>query len=95
MTTRRDALIAKGFTERFITDAKPSNPSSRFIRSADAASLGCAHFWPAQLPNKSIIWYEAYINYRHGFRDLTRILYSNDGLIFVTYDHYVTFIEIV
>ncbi len=41
------------------------------------------------------IWYEADINYRHGFRGLPRIVYSNDGLIFVTYDHYATFIEIV
>ena len=41
------------------------------------------------------IWYEADINYRQGFRGLTRIVYSNDGLIFVTYDHYRTFIEIV
>ena len=29
------------------------------------------------------IWYEADIHY------------SNDGLIFVTYDHYATFVEIV
>ena len=41
------------------------------------------------------IWYEADINYHSGFRGLARIVYSNDGLIFVTYDHYRTFIEIV
>ncbi len=41
------------------------------------------------------IWYEADINYKWGFRGNDRILYSNDGLIFVTYDHYKTFIEIV
>ena len=44
-------------------------------------------------PNR--IWYEADINYEFGFRGRERILFSNDGLIFVTYDHYYTFIEIV
>ncbi len=41
------------------------------------------------------IWYEADINYKSGYRDLKRILWSNDGLIFVTYDHYKTFYEII
>ena len=40
------------------------------------------------------IWYEADINYEFGYRGTERILFSNDGLIFVTYDHYHTFIEI-
>ena len=40
-------------------------------------------------------WYEADISYTSGFRsDCDRILYSNDGLVFVTCDHYRTFIEI-
>ena len=43
-------------------------------------------------PNR--IWYEADINYISGERNRQRILYSNDGLIFVTYDHYQTFHEI-
>ncbi len=41
------------------------------------------------------IWYEADINYENGFRGSERILFSNDGLIFVTYDHYKTFVEII
>lgn len=40
------------------------------------------------------IWYEADINYITGKRNSQRILWSNDGLIFVTYDHYETFYEI-
>lgn len=43
-------------------------------------------------PNR--IWYEADINYTEGERNRQRVLYSNDGLIFVTYDHYHTFYEI-
>ncbi len=41
------------------------------------------------------IWFEADINYIAGRRGTERILYSNDGLIFVTWDHYHTFTEIV
>ncbi len=41
------------------------------------------------------IWYEADINYYEGRRNRHRILWSNDGLIFVTYDHYLTFYEII
>lgn len=41
------------------------------------------------------VWYEADINYKSGWRNRERVLYSNDGLIFVTYDHYQTFVEIV
>lgn len=41
------------------------------------------------------VWYEADINYDSGYRNECRILYSNDGLVFVTYDHYDTFYEII
>ena len=41
------------------------------------------------------VWYEADINYTKGYRNQERILYSNDGLVFVTYDHYETFYEII
>ncbi len=40
------------------------------------------------------VWYEADINYVSGYRNSQRILYSNDRLFFVTYDHYQTFYEI-
>ena len=41
------------------------------------------------------IWYEADFDYIGGFRNDCRLIFSNDGLLFVTYDHYETFIEIV
>ena len=49
-----------------------------------------------KLPTKpGRVWYEADINYTPGRRNDHRIVWSNDGLIFVTYDHYHTFYEIV
>ena len=44
-------------------------------------------------PNRQ--WYEADINYTSGRRNKQRVLWSNDGLVFVTYDHYETFYEII
>ncbi|WP_405152748.1 ribonuclease [Paenibacillus sp. FSL K6-0108] len=40
---------------------------------------------------KGRTWYEADINYSGGTRGSDRILYSNDGLIYKTTDHYRTF----
>ena len=40
------------------------------------------------------VWYEADFDYMGGFRNNNRIIYSNDGLVFVTYDHYLTFSEV-
>ena len=48
------------------------------------------------LPQKpGRVWYEADINYYSGRRNGHRLLWSNDGLLFVTYDHYETFLEII
>jgi hypothetical protein len=40
------------------------------------------------------VWYEADINYDSGYRNDHRLIYSNDGLLFATYDHYMTFVQI-
>ncbi|MDP3387922.1 MAG: ribonuclease domain-containing protein [Eubacteriales bacterium] len=40
-------------------------------------------------------YYECDVNYNGGFRGAERLVYSNDGLIFYTSDHYATFKEIL
>jgi major membrane immunogen (membrane-anchored lipoprotein) len=48
-----------------------------------------------KLPSKKgRIWYEADINYKSGHRGKDRIVFSNDGLIYKTEDHYETFEQI-
>ena len=39
-------------------------------------------------------WYEADVNYQCGYRNTDRLLYSNDGLIYLTRDHYRTMTRI-
>ncbi|MFA3781000.1 ribonuclease [Yersinia sp. 1652 StPb PI] len=47
-----------------------------------------------QLPEaKGRNWREADVNYRCGHRGSDRLLYSNDGLIYLTQDHYKRFIR--
>lgn len=41
------------------------------------------------------MWFEADLNYYSGKRNKHRLVWSNDGLIFVTYDHYESFIEVI
>ena len=40
-------------------------------------------------------WYAADLDFDIGFRNNKRLFYSNDGLIFVSYDHGQTFYEII
>ena len=40
------------------------------------------------------VYYECDIDYEGGYRNSKRIVYSNDGLIYYTEDHYETFEEI-
>lgn len=42
---------------------------------------------------KTRVWREADINYRCGRRGADRLLYSSDGLIFITRDHYKNFMR--
>ena len=48
-----------------------------------------------KLPNKGgRVWYEADIHYKGGKRGKDRIIFSNDGFIYKTEDHYRTFTRI-
>lgn len=49
-----------------------------------------------KLPTKDgRLWYECDIDYQGGYRNNSRIIYSNDGLIFMTDSHYINFVEVV
>lgn len=47
------------------------------------------------LPKKDVRkWFECDVNYEGGFRGAERIVFSNDGLIYYTDDHYETFTQL-
>lgn len=61
---------------------------------APGKSIGGSHFgnYEEQLPEKKgRKYFECDINYEGGSRGAERIIYSNDGLIFYTGDHYESF----
>ena len=63
----------------------------------DKMSIGGDYFGNREkkLPTKSgRKWYECDVNYEGGFRGAERIVYSNDGLIYYTDDHYETFTQL-
>nr|WP_026021344.1 ribonuclease domain-containing protein [Paenibacillus senegalensis] len=61
---------------------------------APGYSIGGDRFYnrEGRLPDEpGRIWYEADVNYESGHRGPERIVFSNDGLIYKTVDHYDTF----
>ncbi|MDD6345359.1 MAG: ribonuclease domain-containing protein [Oscillospiraceae bacterium] len=61
---------------------------------AEGMSIGGDRFgnYEGLLPDsEGRIWTECDVNYQGGFRGAERIIFSNDGLIFYTNDHYQTF----
>ena len=63
----------------------------------DEMSIGGDKFgnYEGLLPKKNgRQWYECDVNYEGGYRGTERILYSNDGLIYYTDDHYESFTQL-
>ena len=63
----------------------------------DQMSIGGNKFgnYEGLLPKKSgRQWYECDVNYKGGRRGAERIVYSNDGLIYYTKDHYESFTKL-
>ncbi len=63
----------------------------------DEMSIGGDKFgnYEGLLPKKNgRQWYECDVNYYGGYRGSERILYSNDGLIYYTDDHYESFTKL-
>ena len=70
------------------------NSEGNLWEVTDGMSIGGDFFGNREglLPKKSgRSYYEADIDYEGGFRGAERIVYSNDGLIFYTDDHYESF----
>ena len=82
--------------QQAVTNGWDSKKGNLFLKCPGNMLFGGVyHNKNGHLPaSKDRSGYEADINYEFGFRGTERILFSNDGLIFVTYDHYQTFIEI-
>ena len=82
--TKREAQ-ALGWDRNYLSDVAPG------------MSIGGDHFgnYEGQLPRvKGRKYYECDANYTGGRRGAERIVYSNDGHVYYTRDHYQTFTEL-
>jgi hypothetical protein len=64
---------------------------------SDQMSIGGDRFGNREklLPNaEGRIWFECDVDYQGGYRNAKRLVYSNDGLIYYTDDHYESFTEL-
>lgn len=85
-----DNYITKKEAESLGWDSKKGN----LWEVAPGMSIGGSYFgnYEGQLPKKKgRRYYECDINYEGGYRGAERIIYSDDGLIFYTGDHYENF----
>lgn len=85
-----DNYITKKQAERLGWNSKKGN----LDEVAPGKSIGGSHFgnYEGQLPEQEgRKYYECDINYEGGYRGADRLIYSNDGLVFYTGDHYKTF----
>ena len=98
-----DYLFAHGeLPDNFITkkEAQALGWDSRYNYVSDVApgkSIGGDYFgnYEGQLPKeKGRRYYEADCYYTKGKRNAYRVIFSNDGLVFYTDDHYTTFTQL-
>jgi hypothetical protein len=82
--------ITKKDAEKLGWDSKAGN----LDEVAPGKSIGGSRFgnYEGQLPDKDgRKYYECDLDYEGGYRGAKRLIYSNDGLIFYTEDHYKSF----
>lgn len=85
-----DNYISKKEAQALGWDSKKGN----LDEVAPGKSIGGSHYgnYEGQLPKKDgRKYYECDLEYEGGYRGAKRLVYSNDGLVFYTEDHYKTF----
>ena len=92
-----EKLPSNFLTKNKASDRGWDNRAGNLDEVAPGCSIGGDRFgnYEGQLPDKKgRKWTECDINYTGGYRGGERIVFSNDGLIYYTDDHYNTFTQI-
>ena len=91
-----DKLPSNFLTKNKASDRGWDNRAGNLHEVAPGCSIGGDRFgnYEGLLPSKKgRQWYEADCYYTKGKRNAHRILYSNDGLVYYTDDHYESFTQ--
>ena len=93
-TLRRDGHLPPRYITKRAASRAGWRPGSDLCRIAPGQAIGGDRFGNRErrLPvAPGRVWYEADLDFDCGRRGAKRLVWSNDGLIFVTADHYETF----
>lgn len=93
-TLRRTGRLPERYLTKQEADRRGWRPGSDLCRVADGAAIGGSRFgnYERRLPEKrGRRFYEADLDFNCGRRGAKRLVWSNDGQMFVTVDHYETF----
>jgi ribonuclease T1 len=96
-TLRRDRRLPASYVSKSDAERLGWRPGADLCRVAPGRAIGGDNFGnrERQLPEAAgRRWREADLDYPCGARGAKRLVWSSDGLIFVTVDHYATFVPV-
>jgi hypothetical protein len=94
---REDGRLPKHYVTKSEASRAGWRPGDDLCRTAPGKAIGGDRFGnrEGRLPRSSgRVWYEADLDFNCGRRGVKRLVWSSDGLIYVTTDHYQTFREV-
>ena len=94
---RRDGRLPARYVDKREAERLGWRPGEDLCRVAHGRSIGGDRFgnFERRLPERQgRTWREADLDFACGRRGARRLVFSSDGLVFVTIDHYETFREV-
>jgi len=96
-TLRETGWLPDYYIDKREAERRGWDPGDDLCEAAPGFVLGGSHFgnFERRLPDRHRRrWSEADLDFDCGRRGARRLVFSNDGLIYVTLDHYQTFYEV-
>jgi ribonuclease T1 len=96
-TVQQTGRLPADYVTKRGAEALGWRPGSDLCEAAPGRVIGGDRFFnrEGRLPEADgRIWFEADLDFACGRRGAKRLVFSNDGLVFVTVDHYDSFVEV-
>lgn len=96
-TVRETGRLPEAYLTKEEAAAKGWRPGRDLCEAAPGRVIGGDRFFnrEGRLPDADgRVWFEADLDFACGRRGAKRLVFSDDGLIFVTVDHYASFTEL-
>jgi len=96
-TVRESGRLPENYVTKDAAAALGWRPGSDLCAAAPGRVIGGDRFFnrEGRLPDAAgRVWFEADLDFACGRRGAKRLVFSNDGLLYVTVDHYESFTEL-